>query len=353
MDEGRRRLLAASGSALLLGAARADAAPLEWPEAPADTQGLATAALEGVFADAAAIPRMRAIAIARNGYLVGERYYAGISPEQPLPINSCTKSVMSLLVGKALAEGKLKDLSQTVGELLPEAVAKVPHTPVADVTLRQILAGTSGIRYDYRRDMAALFGAADPVEHVLRLPRSDEVAARWSYNDAAISLLTPILERAHRKDLREVARTRLAAPLGAGDVRWSADRAGRPTAAAGLQLRLRDLLKIAWLMVDEGRWRGTQVVPASWVADSLQPHSAGAWPVPPIDGSSYGYLWFVGGLHGRRVAWAWGYGGQFALLVPSLRLAIATAAGSPPQHELVRQTTQVMALVARVVDAAA
>ena len=352
-DTARRRILGAGACALLLGAPHARAEFMDWPQASAHSHGFDPAALDGVLEDAGAVPRMRAIAVARHGHLVAQRYYGGAVAGQPLRINSCTKSVVALLVGQALSQGKLRDLSQPVGDLLPEAAARVPDSVASHVTLRQILTGTSGIEYDYQRDLGALSGAADPVDHVLRLPRSEQAAGRWSYNDAAISLLTPILERAYGEELRQVAQRDLAAPMAVSGVRWASDRTGRATAAAGLQLRVLDLLKIAWLMIDQGRWRGSQVVPAAWIAECLQPHAPGAWPLPPIEGSSYGYLWFTGSLRGRRVAWAWGFGGQFAFLVPSLRLAVATAAAEPPMPELVRQTRDVMALVARVADAAA
>ncbi len=65
----------------------------------------------------------------------------------------------------------------------------------------------------------------------------------------------------------------------------------------------------------------------------------------------YGLLWFTGRLHGQRVAWAWGYGGQFALLVPELKLAVATAATSPQPSALRQQTDAVMSLVGKMVQA--
>ena len=59
----------------------------------------------------------------------------------------------------------------------------------------------------------------------------------------------------------------------------------------------------------------------------------------------------TGRLQGQRVAWAWGYGGQFALLVPALGLVVATAATSPHPSALRAQTDAVMALVDRMVAA--
>ncbi len=72
----------------------------------------------------------------------------------------------------------------------------------------------------------------------------------------------------------------------------------------------------------------------------------------PADDIGYGLLWFTGRLHGHRVAWGWGYGGQFALTAPALRLAVATLATSPPPSALGAQTDAVMTVVARLVQLA-
>ena len=57
-------------------------------------------------------------------------------------------------------------------------------------------------------------------------------------------------------------------------------------------------------------------------------------------------------LHGQRVAWARGYGSQFALLAPDLKLVVATSATSPPPAALPAQNDAVMTLVGRLVQAA-
>jgi len=323
----------------------------EWPGAAAESQGISAPALEAVFASAGTVSALRSLLVARNGFLVAERYYGGATSAQLLPINSATKSVCSILVGQAMAQGKLRSLSQTVGELLPDQAGKVPGSPASAVTLRQILTGTTGLAYDYRTQLRPLANSADPVQHVLGLHHDGRPANAWSYNDAAVSLLTPILERVQRLQLRELARRDLFAPLGIDEFSWSQDRGGSPTAYMGLQLKTRDLLKLAWVMADGGQWGGGQVIPSNWVTESLQPKVKGVWRNPPVVDSGYGYLWFTGALKGHEVAWAWGYGGQFAVVVPSLRLAIATAATSPPPQALATQTESVMSLVGRIVEA--
>jgi len=348
---GRRQLLLGGAASLFVVPASAQG-PADWAAAEPASQGFAAADLDAALAAGAQAAGLRAIAVARNGRLVAERYYGGADGSRPMPVNSATKSVCSLLVGIAVAQGKL-GLAQTVGELLPEEAAAFPESPATALTLRQILTGTTGLDYDFTRHTRDLLGAREPVRYVLGLARDGKAPGSWSYNDAAVSLVAPILERAQGLPLSELARRDLFAPLGIGSHEWSRDRAGRATAHMGLQLRPRDLLKVAWLVADGGQWAGARVVPAHWIADSIRPAVGGSWPLPPVTDPGYGYLWFTGTLQGRTIAWAWGYGGQFAMVVPSLRLALATAATSPPPNELVPQTRAIMAVVSRVIAAAA
>lgn len=62
------------------------------------------------------------------------------------------------------------------------------------------------------------------------------------------------------------------------------------------------LLKLAALMLDNGRWQGQQVLPAAWVAQSLAPLGPTTWRAGPVSDMGYGLLWFSGRLHGHPVA---------------------------------------------------
>ena len=337
-DQPARRRLLLGGAGLLF----ARGASAQTPSVPA----LADALEAGQQVSA-----LRAVTVMRDGQVLAQRFYGGASANTLYRIHSATKSVSSILVGLSLAKSKLRDLSQTVGELLPEAAAAHRGSPAAEVTLRQVLTGTTGLAYQWMTESRALAAATDPVQYAFQLARDGQPAGTWSYNDAAVGLLSPILERAHGAPLGEIARRELFGPLGIDAFEWQRDRAGREMSHAGLRLRSADLAKLAWVMADRGQWQGAQVVPADWVAESARRHVGGAWPNPPIAESGYGFLWFTGRYKQVPVAWAWGYGAQFALIAPSLRLAVSTAAAEPPPQQLPAQNAAVTAVVARLLDA--
>lgn len=346
-----RRSLLLAGAVLATGHAGA-ADTRDWDTGTAESQGLRAGDVADVLAAGEAVPALRALLVARRGVLVAESYYAGATADSLQPINSATKSVCSMLVGLALRDGRLKSLDQTLAQLLPEAVAERPDAPAVTVTLRQVLAGRTGLAFDPMR-FRELLAAKPMVRYALGVPAAPVPPPGWSYNDAMVALLAPVLEQAQGADLAVLAARQLFDPLGIERFTWQRDRDGNPLAPAGLALRPRDLLKLAALMADAGRWRGTQVLPEAWVKESLAPGGPATWRAGPVADVGYGLLWFTGQLHGRRVAWAWGYGGQFSLLAPDLGLVVATAATSPHPSALREQTDAVMTLVGKMVQAAA
>ena len=343
---------AAIAGAALSGAPAFAADAPEWTTAAPESRGLDERAVADALDAGAALPSLRALLCARDGVLVAERYYGGADANGVRPINSATKSVCSMLVGLALRDGTLKSLDETVAQLLPEAIADAPDSPAASITLRQILSGRTGLAHDPMR-YRELITARPLVRYALTRPAEPVDPPGWSYNDAMVALVAPILARAQGADLATLAARQLFAPLGIERFDWERDRDGHPLAPGGLALRPRDLLKLATLMADGGRWNGTPVLPEAWVADSLAPKGPATWRAAPMADIGYGYLWFTGRLHGQRVAWAWGYGAQYALLAPDLKLVVVTSATAPPPAALPAQNAAVMALVGRLVQAAA
>ena len=326
-------------------------AEAEWEAAPADSHGFRSSFMEEVLRAGTSTPGLRSFLVVRNGVLIGERYYLGASSSDLLPIRSVTKSVASILAGIALERGSLRGLDEPLARLLPESVARIPGSQLATLRLEDILQGRTGVVHDI--DNSAVINSQDPVALALSLERTLPTPSGWTYNDAVVGLLSPILARAEGRDLAAMAARDLFGPLGIERYAWRRDRQGKSLSYAGLALRTRDLAKIAWTMANGGTWRGKQVVPRDWVTKSTKAYGPVEWQLPPIANLGYGYLWFSGLVSGRQAVWGWGYGGQFALFVPELRLVVATAAAPPFRENLTKQTNAIIALVAQLVEAAA
>jgi CubicO group peptidase (beta-lactamase class C family) len=332
--------------------AMAAAEPSEDWAQPREAAGIDSVAVRKILDDAGSVTVLRSILVVKDGVLVGERYYGGANASDLQGINSVTKSVASMLIGMAVQQGRIRSLSDTVATLLPAAAAKAPGAPALAITLEQILTGTSGLVYDFRTGMQALDRAEDPLAYVLGLPVDPQQVGRWVYNDAAVSLLSPMLVEAHGMPVDQLAQRDLFGPLGITHIAGMRDKAGNFLSYRGLRLRARDLAKLAWTMANDGRWGDRQLVPMEWVRDSTSSRAATTWRVAPLGATTYGYLWFRGQLSGHPVFFAWGYGAQFALVAPSLRLAVTTTAANPSPRDLDAQNSAVMSVVARILSAA-
>jgi CubicO group peptidase (beta-lactamase class C family) len=85
----------------------------------------------------------------------------------------------------------------------------------------------------------------------------------------------------------------------------------------------RQMMAFGELYLDRGRANGRQIVPAEWVDASFVPRARSN-----ISGREYGYGWWSREMAGVRTYFAWGFGGQFIFVVPTLDLTIASTSAA-------------------------
>jgi CubicO group peptidase (beta-lactamase class C family) len=354
---------AAALAARPVAAARAVCAPpladADWAVAAPAASGFDEPALCALLeAVAAGKHNIHAVLVERRGRLVAEEYRAGrdrpvdvlyglgnpFAPDVAFGVDvlhdvrSVSKSVVGLLVGIALRDGRITSPSTPVLDALPD-LADLRAGGRDAITIEHLLTMTSGLDWNewdagpLTSDEVRLLWKRDLVRFVFDRPLVATPGSTFNYNGGGTSVLAVLLARASGKTLPELAREQLFAPLGITQWTWATDVHDRPLAHAGLRLRPRDMMKIARLAIDRGRWREQQVVPEAWVAESLRPHVATRVDLAGIApaGAHYGYQWWTGAIdwHGREIAWgaAFGNGGQRIFVVPDLDLGVVTTAG--------------------------
>lgn len=185
--------------------------------------------------------------------------------------------------GSAVAGGEI-DLDAILADFAIDE--RTPLTAAErSATIRQVIAARSGV---------CLPAAYAPANQDSERPErgSHAPGTHWFYNNWDYNVAGVIYEQATGEDLYESFERRLADPLGMED--WDvADgfRVYEPTQslhpAHTFRISTRDLARFGQLYLNEGRWAGRQLLPATWVAESTRPHTDDG------DGTGYGYMWWT------------------------------------------------------------
>jgi len=320
-----------------------------WSQTSPEAQGMSSAQLvdmmealqaKGIVLDS--------LTIVRNGHMVADLYPNPMFPHgRPHVINSCAKSVMSILVGIAIDRGAISGPEARLIDLLgiDERGLDARWTRL---TLDHLLSMQTGLRsrdsFLYRWEgLFAMTSTEDWVAHVLTLPFDAEPGTRFDYSNISTYLLSAILTRATGTSALTFAKEHLFGPLGIDGVRWETDSRGTNVGFARMWMQPRDMAKLGLLYLQHGRWADRQVVSEQWVRHSLQVHgrprkyvyirkangrpdyitSGGYWLFTNLArpfSEGYGYQWWLGK---KGTYAAIGVNGQFIMVAPEQNLVVS------------------------------
>ena len=243
----------------------------------------AEARLEGAFAtdDLQSFldsTNTQALIVIENDIVAVERYAGGADRDTMLTSFSVAKSFDSALVGIAIDEGFIGDVSDPITDYLPELASE--DSRLGSITIGHLLSMSSGLEYNEMR--WALFNGDDPL--TTYHPDQREVALRaatrvidkpgeyFRYNKYHPQLLGMALERSTGMSVTEFMQTRLWDPIGMEyDGQWTldSDGSGFEKMEAGLNARAIDFAKLGSLYLAGGVWNDSQIVSPEWVAASV------------------------------------------------------------------------------------
>ena len=236
------------------------------------------------------------ILIIKNGYLVSNYNQEYLNKDIHHTF-SCTKSIISSLIGIARIEGYIQSVDQKVLSFFPDYKVDNLDERKKNITLYNLLTMTSGLEwYDSPDDIDSVNMSLtnDWAGYVLNKPMLSEPGKEWYYNSGTSQLLSIILTKTTGVSAYDYAKKKIFDPLGITNAQWEKDPQGNSTGGWGLYLTTFDLAKIGYLYLREGKWKDKQIIPKEWVLDSTRNH----YPVEMsddnnINGFVYGFLWWI------------------------------------------------------------
>lgn len=295
---------------------------------------------------------VHSVLIARNNLLIVEEYFYRYHRDYVYNIQSATKSIVSALTGIAIARKEISSIYDPLCTYLPAYKSLACNGQNKTITLVQLLTMNTGIpwdeqTYDYVDDRNSLVIAAakkDQFTYLLALPRNTSTTPVFAYNSLNHTLMNAVLRQATGLNNKNELTKRILKPLGV-EKYYLGDT--NPMGVIGdIGLRPRDMMKFGLLYLNNGQWNGRQLIPADWVQESTKPH---IYPSPTL---GYGYFWWTRNFRWKEKTvssfFAWGYGGQYIIVIPELQLNIVMSGshwGTDPEKQMVAIVEEILAAV--------
>lgn len=293
--------------------------------------------------DSAYIDDMKTVSflVIRNDSILYETYRGGWNDTLTSNLFSATKSIVGMLVGIAMDEGKIGSVDNKVMKYIPE----YNRGRQKDITIRNLLTMSAGMDWD--EAYASLFSVTthgyygnDLYKLIMGLDIVDTPGVQYSYRSGETQLLSFVLEAATGETISKYAEKKLWRPMMAGqDAFWLLDKKdGDEKSFCCFHTTARDAARFGRLMLNMGNWNGRQLVSRKYMEEALAPASylKDQWGKDPL--TYYGYQTWIMNYNGERCPYFRGMLGQYIIAIPS-KNAVVVRLGHKRSREYVKELT--------------
>lgn len=262
--------------------------------------------------------------VIQSDSILFENYWDGYDETSYSNSFSMAKSIVSILVGIAIEEGRIKSLDQPISDFLPQLYREGERT----ITIRHLLTMSSGMNYEESYLNPFAFPARANYGSNLSLlmnryePETEPGKIFW-YQSGNTQLLQQILRKVTGKSLSEYAAEKLWKPLGANQAAlWSLDHEyGDEKAFCCFQSNARDFARLGQLFLRNGQSpQGKQLLPEAYVRESVEPATISSRSGK--ENNFYGLSWWLVKERDYDLYYARGLQGQYIAVNPATEQVI-------------------------------
>ena len=265
-----------------------------------------------------------AFLIIKNDSIIHEQYWGGYSDSSLSNSFSMAKSIVGMLIGIAIDEGKIKSIDEPVADFIPE----FKDAPKNKITIKHLLMMSSGL--DWNEGYASLtsqvtesYYGKDLYQLVTSLKAVEEPGKFWEYKSCDTELLGIILTKATEMSIAEYASQKLWTPLNANHAaQWSLDNEnGYEKAFCCFYSNARDFARYGKLYLQKGNWEGKQIVDSNYVnATTTANLLVDKETNQPTE--NYGYQFWITNYDNHHIFYMRGILGQYVIVIPDKNIII-------------------------------
>lgn len=267
-----------------------------------------------------------AFLVLQNGKLVYEKYWDGYDTSRLSGSFSAAKSIISLLIGIALDEGKIKSLDEPVANYIPH----FKTNGLDKIRIKDLLTMSSGTNYNegdkgYFSLNAYGYYGDDEEYMVSMMEKKEDPGVYWQYRSGDTQVLGLIVEKVFSETISDLVSERFMKSMGAeSDAVWLLDGSKKHEKAfCCFNAVARDYARFGQLVLNKGKWNDKQIVsekyineattPASYLKDRYEDDH-------PVD--FYGYQYWMVNHSGVHAIAQNGLFGQYVYIIPEKNAVI-------------------------------
>ncbi len=241
--------------------------------------------------------------IVKNDELVYEQYANGYKANSINTSFSMSKSVTSLLIGKAIEKGYI----QSVNEPISNYIKEFKNLEIGKTTIEELLLMRSKIVFN---DNKPLWFGDDTLTYwydnlrelaLSHTKTTNKYNGKFVYNEYHPLLLGIILERCTGQSVSKFFEQEFWQKIGAeNDASWSLDskKHGFEKMESGINFRSIDFIKLGSMVLHNGFWNGQQIIIEEWLKTSTLcefPIDNKEYEDSFLDGKNagYKYMWYT------------------------------------------------------------
>ncbi len=233
-------------------------------------------------------PDVHSILIYKNNKLVLEEYFYGYDANTPHQLRSATKPFIGGLIGIAIDKGFIKSEKEKLLPYFNSSYSQISNldNKKEEITIENFLMYRHGMdcennNPESKGNEQSMMQSENWVKHTLDLPMVTEPGKSSSYCTGCALTLGSLVEIATDKTIEDFAKENLFDPLGISNYDWAFEpNKASMTNFSQLKITPRDLIKLAKMYKDGGKWKGKQIISESWIKKTFD-----------MDEGDYGYLW--------------------------------------------------------------
>lgn len=235
------------------------------------------------------------VVVIKDGKLLLEEYFNKADRNTLHDTRSVGKSFASTMMGFAIQDGYIKNENQTLSKFYDLKQYANYSTKKDSVKLRDLLSMSSAFNgndsnMESPGNEENMYPTDNWVKFALDLPMDDSKASgkRWDYFTAGVVVLGDVIDKSVPGGLEKYADKKLFAPLGIKNYEWQYTPQKVANTAGGLRMSTLDYARYGQLYQNKGKWKGKQLLSASWVAKTFTKQL----PIGGRDNEYYGFLFW-------------------------------------------------------------